>query len=87
MTVYAGTSAFFANRTKPNDHHNWLANNNRPFLSLVHTAADGTRTYSNLFLSKDRSINVEAKDGTVTITFPADINQPLFRILDKGANS
>ncbi len=87
MTIYAGTSAFFANRTTPNDNHSWLVNNNRPFLSLITTAPDGTKSYSDLFLSKDRSIDVKVENNTVTMTFPADTNQPLFRILSKGAAS
>jgi len=86
MTIYAGTSAFFANRTTPNDNHSWLVNNNRPFLSLVTTAPDGTRSYDDLFLNKSVKVKV-SKAGKVTITFPADANQPLFRKLNKGATS
>ena len=86
MTIYAGTSAFFANRTKPNDNHSWLVNNNRPFISLVTTAPDGTRSYDDLFLNKSVEVKV-SKAGKVTITFPADTNQPLFRKITKGATS
>jgi hypothetical protein len=81
--VYPGISAFFANRTKPNDNHNWLVNNNRPFLSLITTAPDGSKSYDDLFLNKHDSIKVKATAKQVVITFPADLNQPLFRILKK----
>jgi DNA-binding beta-propeller fold protein YncE len=80
MTVYAGTSAFFANRK---GNHNWLDNNNRPFLSLITTAPDGSRSYNDLFLNKSVQAKV-TKTGKVTITFDADTNQPLFRVITKG---
>lgn len=80
MTIYAGTSAFFANRT---GNHNWLDNQKRPFLSLITTAADGNKSYSDLFLN-DRAVDVKiAKNGKVTLTFDAKVSQPLFRVLNK----
>jgi len=80
MTVYAGTSAFFANRT---GNHNWLDNQKRPMLSLIHTAPDGTKSYSDLFIN-DRAVDVKiTKNGKITLTFPTDISQPLFRVLNK----
>ena len=82
--VYPGVSAFFANRTKPNDNHNWLVNNARPFLSLITTAQDGSKSYNDLFLNKHDSIEVKTTAKFVTIKFPADLNQPLFRILNKS---
>jgi hypothetical protein len=82
--VYPGVSAFFANRTKPNDNHSWLVNNNRPFLSLITTAPDGRKSYNDLFLNKHDSIKVSSTKTHVTIKFPVDLNQPLFRILNKS---
>lgn len=81
MTIYAGTSAFFANRA---GKHNWLDNNARPFLSVITTSPTGTKQYCDLFLNKDKSIEVKMVKGKVTITFPADTNQPIFRVLTKG---
>ena len=80
MTVYAGTSAFFANRT---GNHNWLDNPKRPFISLIVTAPDGTKSYQDLFVN-DRAVDVKVtKSGKVTLTFPTDVSQPLFRVLHK----
>lgn len=80
--VYAGVSAFFANRTKPNRNHNWLDNVKRPFISLVKTARDGTKSYNDLFLNTD-AVEVSQTKTHVVIKIPKDINKPLFRILDK----
>ena len=80
--IYPGTSAFFANRTKPNDNHSWLVNNARPILTLTHTGPDGRKSFTDLFLNK----NVAAAEVTgknVVITFPVDAAQPIFRILDQ----
>ena len=80
MTIYAGTSAFFANRTGP---HNWLDNTKRPFLSLITTTKDGTKSYTDLFINNDKSVSVNVNKDEVTITFPVDTNQPIFRMLAK----
>jgi hypothetical protein len=78
--VYAGTSAFFANRS---GNHNWLDNQKRPFISLITTAPDGSKSYQDLFIN-DRAVDVKvAKNGKITLSFPTDISQPLFRVLDK----
>ena len=82
--IYPGTSAFFANRT---GKHNWLDNNARPFLSVITTRPDGKREYTDLFLNKDKSIEVKSDDNTITISFPANTNQPIFRVLTKGETS
>lgn len=84
MAIYAGTSAFFANRS---GKHDWRDNHKRPFLSVINTAPDGTKNYTDLFLNMDPSIEVKATKTKVTITFPADTNQPLFRVLAKGDQS
>lgn len=76
--VYPGTSAFFANRA---GNHDWLTNNNRPILSLVTTAANGDKTYDDLFLNKYEAIKLTARGDRITISFPKDIKQPLFRVL------
>ena len=81
MTIYAGTSAFFANRT---GKHNWLDNNARPFLSVITTTPTGQKSYCDLFLNKDKSIEVKSMKGKIVISFPADTNQPIFRVLTKG---
>ena len=82
--VYAGVSAFFANRA---GNHNWLDNNARPFISLITTNQDGSKSYSDLFLNKHESIKVKATTKQVVITFPADLNQPLFRVLTNPQQS
>ena len=76
--VYAGVSAFFANRV---GNHNWLDNNARPFISLITTAPDNSKSYIDLFLNKHDTIKVKATKTQVVLTFPADLNQPLFRVL------
>jgi hypothetical protein len=78
--IYAGTSAFFANRP---GKHCFLDNVARPFLSVTHTDDAGKRTYENLFISKDATVKHVKKTNMVTITFPADTNRPLFSILTK----
>lgn len=88
--IYAGVSAFFANRP---GNHNWLDNHARPFISFVHTKASGKKRYEDLFLNADKSIKVMVTDseqkiavpaGYVVTMFPADTKQPLYRVLHKG---
>ena len=77
--VYAGTSAFFANR---DGNHNWLDNVARPFLSLIRTKASGKKVYADLFInSKDVTVTKSAK--YITIKIPVDIARPVFSVLDK----
>jgi len=77
--VYAGSSAFFANRS---GNHNWLDNNSRPFLSVIHTHKDGTRSYQDLFIN-GQAVEVKCTKGKVVLSFPIDVSKPLFRVLAK----
>jgi len=80
--IYAGVSAFFANRT---GNHNWLDNNARPMLSLITTSPDGTKHYNDLFInSREQSIKVSVKAKRVTISFPTNLAKPLFNVLTKS---
>ncbi len=77
--VYAGTSAFFANRK---GNHDWLANNNRPFLSLVRTDKEDKRAYMDLFLNT-QAVSVKVNKDTIVLTIRKTVSAPMFRILDK----
>ena len=79
--IYAGVSAFFANRK---GNHNWLDNNARPFISLITTAQDGSKSYDDLFVN-NTVVTVKATSKTVTLTFPVNANQPIFRVMHKDA--
>lgn len=76
--IYAGTSAFFANRP---GNHNWLDNHARPFISLITTKKSGKKRYDDLFLTDVVTVKETAK--TVTLTFPKDASKPLFRVAHK----
>ena len=78
--VFAGLSVFFANRTQPNDHHNWLVKQSRPMVNAVRTKPNGKKVYRNLFVSKDVVVTV-TKTHT-TLKFANDVTRPLFQILD-----
>jgi hypothetical protein len=78
--IYPGTSAFFANRE---GNHNYLANTSRPFLSVSKTSKKGKKTYNDLFINKDVAVTISKDKKTITLKFPADINKPLFSVLDK----
>jgi len=78
--IYAGISAFFANRS---GNHYWLDNNARPFLSLIRTKKTGKKVYTDLFLDTNTvKVTVSAK-GEVTLKFPADVAKPIFSVLEK----
>jgi len=78
--IYAGTSAFFANHQ---GNHDWLENNNRPFLSVVHTNKKDKKSFVDLFLNK-QAVAIKENKETITLTFRKSVNAPLFRILDKS---
>jgi len=87
--IYAGVSAFFANRT---GMHNWLDNHARPLLSVCRTHPDGKKNYFDMFVSRDEKVSVttDTKARTIkvpanstAIVFPNDLARPLFSILDK----
>ena len=80
--IIPGTSGFFANRK---GKHNWLNNNNRPFLSLITTDTNGQRSYQDLFLNKHDSVKVERVEGRIILSFPENTNQPIFRVIFKGS--
>ncbi len=77
--IYPGTSAFFANRS---GNHNWLENNNRPFLSLVRTDKEAKKQYMDLFLNT-QAVAVKVNKDTIVLTIRKSISTPMFRILDK----
>lgn len=88
--IYAGLSAFFANRP---GNHNWLDNFARPFLSLIRTKPSGKKRYDDLFLNKNafalvdvtgqRAKKVEVPANHVVLVFAVDVNKPLFNIIEK----
>ena len=89
--IYPGISAFFANRTQPNDNHNWLVNHARPFLSLTFTDNAGKRTYDDLFLtdkvavkSSTKTFTIKAPANSTVIVIPNNLNRPLFNIAHKA---
>ena len=80
--VYAGVSAFFANRA---GNHNWLDNVKRPFLSIITTAQDGSKRYNDLFINQnEEDIKVSVRKDRVHISFPKDLAKPLFNVLEKS---
>ena len=79
--IYPGVSAFFANRTKPNDKHDWRQNHKRPVITLVHTNPTGKRSYVDLFQNDDKDFSFRVVKGRMHISFPADTNKPLARML------
>lgn len=79
MTVYAGTSIFFANRP---GNHNYLDNNQRPVVTSTTTHQDGTKTYQDLFLGKD--VAVKETKTHISFTIPKNIKTPMYRYLIKS---
>ena len=79
-TRLPGTVIFFCNRAGA---HNWLDNNARPMMSVVHTDETGHPTYADCFLNPNSGVSVRETKEKLIISFPKHTNQPLWRRLDR----